>query len=120
MKPGTLEAMQVAMKSRTKARVEPEAIDSVLATVPPLPQVVRYYDDFSDSYAQVADPEKIRSVDDIIRWTSHNIEGRTQVYFDLKIGVSLKLVRLRSGRTLTAVTVRDTILRSQNSPGRQY
>jgi integrase len=32
-----------------------ESIKSVLTNVPPVPAVVRYYDDFSDSYSQVAD-----------------------------------------------------------------
>ncbi len=34
-----------------------EALRGLLADLPPLPAVVRYYDDFSDSYGQVANPD---------------------------------------------------------------
>ena len=39
-----------------KAQSKPKAIQDLLADLPPLPTVVRYYDDFSDSYGEVNDP----------------------------------------------------------------
>lgn len=39
-----------------KAQPKPKAIQDLLAELPPLPAVVRYYDDFSDSYGEVHDP----------------------------------------------------------------
>ncbi|HUZ93826.1 MAG TPA: hypothetical protein VMU57_02835, partial [Edaphobacter sp.] len=32
-----------------------DSIEALLTNVPPVPAVVRYYDDFSDSYSQVTD-----------------------------------------------------------------
>ncbi len=34
----------------------PEAVSELLANLPPLPAVVRYYDNFTDSYGEVANP----------------------------------------------------------------
>jgi integrase len=36
---------------------KPKAIDEVLVSLPPLPITIRYYDNFSDSYDQVVDPD---------------------------------------------------------------
>jgi hypothetical protein len=39
-----------------KPQSSPDPLYGVFATLPPLPAVVRYYDDFSDSYGEVTDP----------------------------------------------------------------
>lgn len=45
------------MKSHPKSKT----IHEPIANLPPLPAVVRYYDDFSDSYDQVSDPDRSNS-----------------------------------------------------------
>lgn len=35
-----------------------KTINGLLADLPPLPAAIRYYDDFSDSYAQVTEPDQ--------------------------------------------------------------
>jgi len=49
---------------------KPNAIDDVLANLPPLPATIRYYDDFSDSYAHLADPD--HSAQWNLRFDGHN------------------------------------------------
>jgi len=41
-----------------KIRPKPQAVPALLSNLPPLPTVIRYYDDFSDSYDQVIDPDR--------------------------------------------------------------
>ena len=55
-----------------KTQPKPEVLQGVLANLPPLPAVIRYYDDFSDSYDQVTEP------DQSYRWRIH-FDGRSRI-----------------------------------------
>lgn len=53
-----------------KTKLKPEAIHGLPVNLPPLPTVIRYYDDFSDSYDQVTES------DQSYRWRIH-FDGRS-------------------------------------------
>jgi hypothetical protein len=100
-----------------KTQSKPDPLYGLLATLPPSPAVVRYYDDFSDSYGEVMDP--VNSDQWTLRFNGNNATLDFEK-FDLSIRGIVKTWCAISLGTLAPHTVEAYFYGAHSVPPDQF